>query len=55
MTLFPDMKPCPPHCASCDRLDLLRIAFAAGSQSDLSLEWMLDRTPRPQFRMEGML
>ncbi|MFT4959649.1 MAG: hypothetical protein ACI92Z_000725 [Paracoccaceae bacterium] len=45
MTLISDMQLRAPRCPSCDRVDLLDIAVAAGSQSDFSLEWMLDRTP----------
>lgn len=52
MTLNSDLQPNTPLCPSCDRVDLLRIAVASGSQSDLSLEWMLDRTPRSQFALE---
>ncbi len=53
MTLISDMQPRAPLCPNCDRVDLLCMAVATGSQSDLNLEWMLDRNPRPLLRMEG--
>lgn len=55
MTLISDMQPSAPRCPSCDRNDLIRVAVATGNQSDLSLEWMLDRTPRRQLHAEGTL
>lgn len=52
MTLISDMQPRAPLCPSCDRVDLLRMAVATSSQSDLNLEWMLDRNPLLQPRSE---
>jgi hypothetical protein len=53
MNLNTDAQRKAPRCPSCDRIDLLHIAVSTGSQFDLNLEWMLDRTPRPLLRTEG--
>ncbi|MBL4766596.1 MAG: hypothetical protein JKY94_02605 [Rhodobacteraceae bacterium] len=53
MTLNADIQPKAPRCSSCDRVDLLRIAVATGGHNELSLEWMLERTPHPQSAAEG--
>lgn len=55
MTLISEMQLKAPLCPSCDRVELLRIAIATGSQSDLNLEWMLDHNPLPQLCSEVTL
>lgn len=55
MNLISDLNPQLQRRPENDRLDLIGAAVATGSHGDLSLEWVLDRTPGAHPQPEILL